>query len=396
MEKKPIFYHFIIDDIFIPDSIKCFEKALLTNNQYFFISDDPEYKLRFYNDKISIISKDCAKEMLTDSNSCDVVVLHSLYSIPHEILPSIKRDIKVLWYAWGFDLYNNPLPGWPLIKLRNELLPKTKYLIEKLYWKEQLKKHAKHYIKLIAKPNYKRDNLKHVLSRIDYFAGVFEEEYYMLKERYDYFNAQRIVHNYIHPQEFVKDDLDSPINITGNNILLGNSAVYLCNHIDVLHTLKEKIGNQELNCDIICPLSYAGKPEYIECVKKEGKLLFGDKFRALVDFLPLDEYQKIVNSCSIIILGHIRQAATCNCLSSIWSGLRLYEPKTSMNYQHYKTEGIQVASLEELSLDSLNLAPNLIETAKNRQIIENIYSFRQWVEDLQDSLRLMNLSNVNN
>ena len=35
----------------------------------------------------------------------NVVILHNLYSIPYYDLVKIPFGIKVVWFAWGFDIY---------------------------------------------------------------------------------------------------------------------------------------------------------------------------------------------------------------------------------------------------------------------------------------------------
>lgn len=391
MERTPVFYHFIIDDIFIPDSIRCFLDAKLTDNRFFFITENPNYELKFYHNKIELLNLSETINIINNIESYDVIILHSLYSLPLNVIVQIDPKIKVIWYAWGFDLYNNPLPGWPLIKLNNDLLPLTKKLMRKVFFKENVLNRTKHIIKKLIRPGYSPDSLRKALARIDCFAGVFSEEYDLLKNKYPYFKAKRLTHNYIHPEEFNITDLNNQVDITGNNILLGNSALYLVNHLDILQVLKEKLDSASMPFNIICPLSYAGREAYVKEVIKEGKRLFGAKFIALTEFLPFNEYQKVVKSCNVIILGQIRQAATCNCLSSIWNGLRLFVYDTSMNYKHYNNEGLKVYPISSISCEDIKKQRTFNDVLKDRNIIESHYSYRQWVEDLKNSIKIMGL-----
>ena len=95
------FAHFVIDDKFIPDSIKCFDGAKLTCNSYYYIKEN-NAELQFLDsNKVKVISKQVAADILSNT-SIDVVCLHSLYSLPFDLICMINKNIKVIWYAWGF------------------------------------------------------------------------------------------------------------------------------------------------------------------------------------------------------------------------------------------------------------------------------------------------------
>ena len=44
-------------------------------------------------------------------------MLHNLNSIPINIIRKLPRKIKVVWLAWGMDIYNSPIKEAPFIKL---------------------------------------------------------------------------------------------------------------------------------------------------------------------------------------------------------------------------------------------------------------------------------------
>ena len=75
---------------------------------------------------------------------------------------------------------------------------------------------------------------------------------------------------------------DSPHD--GLNILLGNSADPSNNHKEVLDKLRSYATE---NIRIYCPLSY-GDRKYAQIVSDYGRLMFGEKFLALRDFMPFD------------------------------------------------------------------------------------------------------------
>lgn len=382
--------HFVIDDKFTLDSIKCFNDSKLSNNKYFYLL--PKYKngIKYLNNRTDIqivTGADVMSFFQSDQNNF-IVILHSLNALPASIISSIPNRYKVVWFAWGFDLYSNRYPISPLLQIENRYGEKTQSIYNRITYKRRTIDWVKHVTKLMLRSDYTPKTVYEAIYRIDYFAGVFPEEYDMLKNECPHFRAKRITHNYIHPQEFCLDDISNPINESGNNILLGNSAAFIINHIDLMKEISDCI--PKLGVKIYCPLSYQGHPEYVKHVITEGKKMFPQTFTPMVDFLPFNEYSKIMDSCGCIILGQMQQAATCNILSAIWSGLKVFLPKSSMNYRHYVAEGLKVYSIEEdLTIENIMSKRTKEDILENRKRIESIYSYRRWIIDLEATINII-------
>ena len=381
MEKKKII-HFVIDDIFINDSIKCFTESGLTENAFYFVSNDKNYTLAFKNAAIQIISDDEALS-LVKKDGFDALILHSLYALPPYILRAVNSKAKVIWFAWGYDIYTNYFPYKPLVPIKT-----YKKLTHNANCRLDLKKEKTRITeplkRIIYREKFSNKIIKSALSRIDLFGGVFEEEYDLLNNNVPCFRAKRIRHNYIHPEEFELKELECIQRYEGDNILLGNSAGATNNHIDVMYLLHKAIGGKSNGIKIICPLSYGGKKDYIDKVIKTGRNLFGDSFVPLTSFLPLDEYNSLVQSCSSVLMGHLRQAAVGNCLTSMWMGLKLFMYEDSMNYQHYSKEGLTIFSLDtDLSGECLKQRLPDNDILKNRSFIESHHSYRIWKDNLR-------------
>ncbi len=381
------FIHFVIDDKFIHDSYRCFQNANLTDNSFYYIADNNRSLNYLKKEEISIISRKEAVEILKSLNHSDIIVLHSLYSLPANLTKYIPLKTKVLWYAWGFDLYSNNFPLKPLITFPKGRLHQATYkTLKKTLRLNEIIKKIKYYLTWFSQ-NKKKDYVR-LIARVNYFAGVFPYEYDLLKDECSYFNAIKIKHDYIHPEEFSSLDIHKEVQQVGNNILLGNSAAYLCNHLDLLYSLYNNTSNRDFK--IYCPLSYGGNEYYKRKVIKFGKKLFGEQFIPLLRFLPFEEYTKIIQSCGNVLLGYEQQAATCNCLTSLWNGLKLFVPKSSMNYKEYKMiEGLQVYSLEE-DLNDININSALnIPIEEQRKRISVMYSYERWKEDLRDTINIL-------
>lgn len=380
--------HFVIDDKFTLDSMKCFDNSGLTQCTYLYYK--PKYKnnIEYLNNTcVKVVDYQKVKDILYSEEPYDAIILHSLYALPADIISSIPLRYKVVWFAWGFDLYSNPYPITPLLPIARRYKKETKLLLRKIEIKANIQKYIRHIGKLILKKRYSSNNIYKAINRIDYFAGVFSEEYDFLKSKITCFRAKKLIHNYIHPQEFAKDAIYEPVNLTGTNILLGNSATKIGNHLDLI----ELMNCRKINVNTIyCPLSYQGTSEYIAAVKSKGENAFGNKFFPMIDFLPFDEYIEIMNSCGSLILGQMQQAATCNILSAIWSGLKVFLPKDSMNYIHYKNEGLTVYSIEDdLTNEAIKTPRATEEIIATRKIIESIYSYRRWIIDLDNFLNIL-------
>ena len=389
MESKlPKFIHFVIDDKFINDSYRCFQNAGLTENIFYYICEK-KYTLNYINkEAISVITQKDAKQILLSLTHNETIVLHSLYSLPAKLSKYIHPQNKVIWYAWGFDLYSNDYPLKPLIRLAiKKLHPITHQALNGALFLNNIVKRIKYYLSINSQSS--KNDYIHLISRVNFFAGVFPCEYDLLREQYSFFTAQRIKHDYIHPEEFSEKDINKPQSEAGRNILLGNSASYLCNHLDLLHDLYQKVKSRDFL--IYCPLSYGGNKYYNNKVIREGRKLFGDKFIPLMDFLPFDEYTKIIQSCGNVILGYERQAATCNCLTALWNGLKLFVPKSSMNFKEYKEiEGLCIYSIED-DLNDITLKSHLnYSIVEERKKISKTYSYDRWKLDLMESLKLIN------
>ena len=383
------FIHFTIDDKFIDDSVTCFETSNLTDNVFYCLKKN---SCSFEYIKSSIVKKiriEEAESIIDNLSNFDVVILHSLYAIPADLICKIPSKNKVVWYAWGFDLYSNEYPTKPLLSFTDGRLKQhTRETVKDYSTIKAIKYYFDRYIRGDRYITSSASKIYEAMERVNYFAGVFQSEFDMLKEKYPNFKAKRVVHNYIHPEEFRASDIDMPLAQKGNNILLGNSAAYLCNHIDILYDLYNKTTRRDYK--IYCPLSYGGRDYYIKKVIKVGKQLFGDNFIPLIAYMPFEEYSKVIQSCDNVILGYEQQAATCNCLTSMWNGLKLYVPKHSMNYIEYKNvEGLEIFSIEE-DLNDDNLSNKLILDIKNqRSRISSIYSYERWKQDLNDAVTLI-------
>lgn len=134
------------------------------------------------------------------------------------------------------------------------------------------------------------------------------------------------------------------------NILLGNSATVENNHISTLNVLS-KYKND--NIKIYCPLSYGNK-EYGNKVIQYGKQIFGDKFIPLVDFMPYDEYAKLLNNCDVALFNMERQQALGNIFIMFALGKKVFLNKNNPAHKYFSSINVKtflIGDINSLSLE---------------------------------------------
>lgn len=361
--------HCVIDDKFTNGVIEVFNNTQGSHhNSYVFFPEGEQPSnfryLRYPND-VTIVKRQKALSYI-NSIPCDVLILHNLSSFPIEDLQNVPSRIKVVWFAWGFDLYS-PFKGHsPFIPI-NLYLPMTKavmiedwanqikMLIKRMRWK------ALGYHKMVEKG----------IARVDFFSGVIPWEYEMMTKN-RFFKARQVDFTYFDMNSYATDaTLMRPIN-RGENVMIGNSGGTTNNHIDTMNQLGQiDIKGKK----VIVPLSYGGGKRYVGKVIKVGKKLWGEQFFPLNTFLPLDEYHKIISSCGYAVYGIERQQALGNILMALWDGLVVFLSKTSPLYLHLKQLGFRIFTIQDdlhLIAEGHRLRDN--EIMENRKVWLQFYS----------------------
>ena len=104
---------------------------------------------------------------------------------------------------------------------------------------------------------------------------------------------------------------------------------------------------------------------YLILLEKSGKL-FGENFKPLIDFMPLSEYNFILQDCGIVIMNHKRQQAFGNIIISLWMGAKVYLNKENTIYQYLKRISVVVFSIEQdLKQDNENIFTLLSQEDQN-------------------------------
>lgn len=361
--------HCVSDDKFINGVIEVFDYFQGENkNHYVFfpeVKQTSKYKYLKYSNKVSVANRATALSYI-HSIPCDVLILHNLSSFPIEYLRHIRSSIKVVWFAWGYDLYSRFKGHKSFIPI--ELyLPLTKNVIQGDLL-EQLKQFAKRTRWFLM--GYK-NKVEESVKRVDYFSGVIPWEYEMMKKN-KFFKAEKVEFTYFNMNPYATEATKTILKERGQNILIGNSAGSTNNHIDIIKQLSY-IDIKDRR--VIIPLSYGGNKRYIKKVINYGSNLWSKNLIPLNTFIPLSDYQEIIRSCGYAVYGLNRQQALGNILMALWNGLVVFMSKTSPLYHHLVYLGFKLfTTQEDLQLIAEGYQLNHKEIIENREVLLQYYS----------------------
>ena len=159
------------------------------------------------------------------------------------------------------------------------------------------------------------------------------------------------------------------------NIQVGNSADSTNNHIEVFEKLRKY---KDWNIKIYVPLSYSDQ-DYVKGVIAKGKAIFGDKFIALIDFMPFEKYLDFLGAIDIAIFAHKRQQAMGNTISLLGMGKKVYMRNDITPWTLFGEIGVKV-----FDFNSIDLTPIKSEVMnENIKIIKSYFSEKKYIRQLK-------------
>lgn len=351
--------HLIIDQKFLDGAISLFESDSRTDNSYYLIGT-PKASCEFVKYKdIQYVS---LENVIDLCKQFQVVYLHSLVVLPFKYIVQIPSSIKVVWLAWGYDLYENECNY--IIPIRVFMPYTQKYLSSKNNRLLQAYKQFKRRVRIDSLINK-------AIERIDYFSGVFPYEYDEVCKRHSNFHAKPLDYYYGSTNFFIPEKPEIKLFPKRNSIIIGNSGNPANNHIDVLERLNEIKMPEDVN--IILPMSYGGVLEYNNLVKDIASKICNGRVNALDHYLPLNDYINIISSCKVAIFGHSRQQASDNIFMQLIYGAKVYMSETSLAYEYLRKLGLIIFSLES-DLNKMWEEISYDDVINNRSILSKLYS----------------------
>lgn len=378
--------HIASDEKFINSAqwqFSCLEEV---ENVFYIIVNDTNKKLKHVDLQenmvvvLNTIKK--LKELGRSITGAQLVCFHGLDYHSSVLLNSLPSNQKILWILFGKEIYNNPCYYSARRKTGNRTF--------NTFLKKGLSNVVKNGLKnsfrgLLYKAkngtNSPAIEIKKAMKRSNYCGILYAEEFDLVK-RLLKTEIQHVKFSY-YPIEKMVENTNTTVSET--NILLGNSASYTNNHLEAFDRLKRF--NLE-DKKVITPLSY-GDSHYANKVIKIGGRELDNNFEPLVDFMPLHEYNKNIQSCGIVIMNHYRQQAVGNVLTMIWMGAKVYLDDRNTMFRYLKRIGIHVFNVgSDLTPENKNAFTLLTreEQVHNRECLKREITEEVLLKELQTAV----------
>jgi hypothetical protein len=364
--------HIIPDDKFPDKGIENFQSVSKELNRSLIIADSTNFTYLKNKPDIVINKKKwfLNSVFISTIRTSDALVFHglSLYSIIACIYA--RRKTKLLWIGWGYDYYNKFVEkGYTLFGPLTAQLKSENEISEKVSAIQKLKRFVRNCL------------FKYSLKRIEFFSPVIMEDYKLFLEYFPRSKMKYLPWNY--GASLLKMSPAEGFPQIGPNILIGNSASFTNNHLEAFEILQHiDLGDRK----IIVPLSY-GDPKYRDYIVEVGKKLFGDAFIPLLEFIPVEEYHEILQTCSIAIMNHYRQQAVGNISALIQSGVKVYLSERNPFIKTCKRIGVKVFRIEDLEKDYSSFYQPLTEFEKENNYLHYTEEFNQ--EKIQQQTKII-------
>lgn len=301
----------------------------------------------------------------------DYVVFHS-FCIPQNKVESL--NVPILWNSWGYDIYSDESNVLAKPITLSLYKPKTRAAanIKPKTLHDRILILARKF-GIVSKRQKKYDAL---ISKIPYLSVVLPIEFDYIHKKYPHFKF--FPFRYIDPSESIAF---TPYTKATTSILLGNSVDPTNNHIDILSILEKR----NIQCTVYIPISYPSNQEtYKKALKSFAATLKTVKVRFLEDFIPKEEYFKIIDECSVAIFGHIRQQAVGNIFRMLYTGKKILMYKDSVGYNYFKQHNVKIFNIEDDLHQDFFEKPLDIESQKaNYTFVLNDENFEAYIKSLQ-------------
>ena len=268
----------------------------------------------------------------------DKVVCHSLvqkYVLAILFLfPSVRR--KTCWILWGHDLYqyrraNQSLGTRVVEAMRRRVIPGFAQV-----------------------------------------ASATPGDGELLREVYGY--AGPYLNVFTYPNSIVRPP-PVPVRAPGAplRVLVGHSAHAENEHETLLRRL---LALDDGRMRIVCPLSY-GDRGVAQRISGLGHGLFGDRFEPLLEFMPYDDYLRLLAGVDVAVFGNDRQKAMANVRNLLGMGKKVFMQPGTTAWKHMQSLGLRL-----FDVNALELSPEFPEAGENIRRIRETYSPERFQQGL--------------
>lgn len=262
-------------------------------------------------------------EIVSLMRQYDYTVLHSFcidrFSVLYLLLHKKLCNKHVIWIEWGADLYD--------FRIQDDLSLKNKI---GSYIKKQV-----------------RNNVNSIVCIFPPDCGYFKERFPKSKARVFYapYIGGRLGH-----RQYIYQSTISRLKETKKNgepiyIQIGHNAQKQLNHLKALEVLSKF---KDENIMLVLPLSYCAGKSYLDQINHYLESTFPGKYMVLKDFIPKEEYFKIISRIDIAIFYTYRQTALSNIYEMINNNVKLFMPEGSVMKEYFCSLGIPIESIESI------------------------------------------------
>ncbi|MDR0981652.1 MAG: TDP-N-acetylfucosamine:lipid II N-acetylfucosaminyltransferase [Culturomica sp.] len=366
--------HICVDEKFIDIAIDMFSQISEFASSFYCLHKN-QAPIQYIKQADKLIVVRSERELIHLINAdCDIVFLHGLHLKPYYI-SFFAPKVKIVWLSWGYDLYSdNSVCFTQRMPLHiNMYAPLTR----KYVYKNKM-----HVVKKIIKKLFLTYFYNRMLRRVNYMSTVLPVEYDLIK----LFN-KNIKIKYFPFCYLSKDDVMGQV--SGSNILLGNSATIANNHIDVIKQLEDI---ELKDRTVVLPLSY-GSLSYRDFLLKNYLLSNSEvNFQPITDFIQFRAYCDLLNSCGYAIFGHKRQQAVGNVNLMLRKGAKVFLYQDSIVYQQLLRDGYKVFTIEhDLNEKELSSLLPESEQKRNQQIFEKKYNYNNYIVELNHACKVLSV-----
>lgn len=358
------YLHLLNDSIFADFVIEEFNYC--APNENLFLLDIPKHIFQIKNISYENQVVPCVHGKYSDKKvfkSVQGVFFHSLNQSCMPIINKLSSDTQVFWFSWGYDLY-------PHCWTREALyLPMTYEFVVSSYRRNKptFKMKARSAVSDVLRGLMRKDNWRRIaLERVDYCSTIVPTEF-SIAETLTGFRAKEVRFNY-GSLDGIRSQ-SGGLYATGDNIIIGNSNTCTSNHVDLFRRLADcNLAKRR----IIVPLSYGSDNDYKAFIMDRGTYYFGNRFVPILEFLPFNEYTRILSTCGTVMFNNTRQQGLGTLLLMIWLGANVYLNSVNPVYSHLKSIGVLLNDLEK----PITHLPMLTseEIQHNRCCLESDYS----------------------
>lgn len=366
--------HITTDSKFISHALSTFESVYPGKNIVWMLDGAGEPKAADNKyDKVFSFLDTFKPAFFKNLKQFDLIVLHSFNLYWFTLTLLAPKGAKFAWLGWGFDYYDYIYKDSDALLLSKTLDLKINGSQEekKITLKNLIGMPVKFILNKVIKPK--------ALTRIGSFSPVLKEDYDLVA------NAKLIPSlpefmpwNYGSLEEnLIKSFVGQ--RVSGESILLGNSASFTNNHIEAIDLLSELKLSDDVR--VITPLSY-GDQNYKNKIIEAGHAALRTTFQPIVDFMPIDEYIALIKKCGYVVMNHKRQQAVGNIVIMLYLGARVFLREENPTYTMLKKEGAILSTVQELELHPELLDKPLTEDEiqKNIEIL-----YKHWSKEAIDT-----------